>query len=111
MTAVDDPVPTFLHSPLGAAVGFGAGLLMVWLLFQPLAWWLDRRDRPRRQREQAERERQSAVRELLRELEQQIREEQMTDEARAWHRQYRERQAAIRREARRRLGLPEDDTP
>jgi hypothetical protein len=42
-------------------------------------------------------------------MEQQIREEQMSEEEREWHRHYRERQAKIRREARRRLGLPEEE--
>jgi hypothetical protein len=62
------------------------------------------RDRHRWQREWA-------VREQLRAMERQIREEAMSEEERAWLRQYRERQTAIRREARRRLGLPEEESP
>jgi hypothetical protein len=34
--------------------------------------------------------------------------EGLPDEERRWHAQYRQRQAAIQREARRRLGLPEE---
>jgi hypothetical protein len=55
------------------------------------------------------RRRQWARQEQLRAMEQQIREEQMSDEERAWHRQYRAYQRAIAREARRRLGLPEEE--
>lgn len=42
-------------------------------------------------------------------MEQQIREEQLPEEERAWLQQRREAQQAIHREARRRLGLPEED--
>jgi hypothetical protein len=38
-----------------------------------------------------------------------IREEQLSDEEREWHRQWRQQQAAIHQEARRRLGLPEEE--
>jgi hypothetical protein len=50
-----------------------------------------------------------AVREQVREIEQQIREEAMSEEWRDWHRQWRQQQAEITREARRRLGLPEEE--
>ena len=50
-----------------------------------------------------------AVREQVREIEQQIREEAMSEEERHWHCQWRQRQADIAREARRRLGLPEEE--
>jgi hypothetical protein len=42
-------------------------------------------------------------------MEEVIREEQLSDTERAWRQQYQEREAAIRREARRRLGLPEEE--
>jgi hypothetical protein len=44
-------------------------------------------------------------------MEQAIREEAMPEEERDWWRQYRERQAAIKQEARRRLGLPDEEPP
>jgi hypothetical protein len=44
-------------------------------------------------------------------MEQAIREEAMSDEDREWWRQSRERQTAIRHEARRRLGLPDEERP
>jgi hypothetical protein len=50
-----------------------------------------------------------AVREQVREIEQQIREESMSEEWREWHRQWRRQQVEIHQEARRRLGLPEED--
>jgi hypothetical protein len=42
-------------------------------------------------------------------MEQQIREEQLPEEERVWRQRHREEQQAIQREARRRLGLPEED--
>jgi hypothetical protein len=45
----------------------------------------------------------------LRELEAQIYEESLPEEERARRRQFREAQAEVTREARRRLGLPEED--
>ena len=92
-------------------------LLVSWILCSLLGGWMvgvliaegsHAREQWRWRQEQAARARQWAIREPLRELEPQIREEQMSEEERAWHRQYRERQAEITREARRRLGLPED---
>jgi hypothetical protein len=41
-------------------------------------------------------------------MEQQIREESLSEERRQWHQQYRQRQAEITREVRRRLGLAEE---
>jgi predicted solute-binding protein len=43
-------------------------------------------------------------------MEQQIREERLSDEEREWRRRFREEQAELTREARRRLGLPEEDS-
>jgi hypothetical protein len=44
-------------------------------------------------------------------MERQIREEQLPEQEGAWHRQYQKRQLEIRREARRRLGLPDAEEP
>jgi hypothetical protein len=59
------------------------------------------RERHRWQQEDAQRRQ-------LWDLEQSIREERMSEAWRQWHQQYRQRQAEITREARRRLGLPEE---
>jgi hypothetical protein len=64
----------------------------------------------RRQRRWAAEHRQQVLQQQLREMEAAIREEQLSDAERAWRREYREREAEIRREARRRLGLPEEET-
>jgi hypothetical protein len=77
----------------GVAIG---GLIMG--PFIVITWWVHRRDHRR-----------WAVREQLRDLEQQIREEAMSEEQRDWHRQFRQQQADIAPEARRRLGLPEEE--
>jgi hypothetical protein len=60
-------------------------------------WWLRRRDQRRLE-----------VQAQLREMEQAIWEEQLSDEERERRRQYRAQQVEIAREARRRLGLPEE---
>ena len=61
-------------------------------------WWINRYDRRRRE-----------VREQLFEMEQAIREEGLPDDVREGLVRQREHQAEIRREARRRLGLPEEE--
>jgi hypothetical protein len=86
----------FLNSPLGAALGLAVGVAPVWLVI----WWLNRHDHRRWE-----------LREQLREMEQVIYEETLPDEQRAWRQQYRAQQAEITREARRRLGLPEEEGP
>jgi hypothetical protein len=100
----------FWNSPLGIALGFAAGLLGVYVVALPLWWWWDRRHWQRFQQRHAARQRQWDLAQQLREVEAQIREEQLSDEERAWRRAYQARQAEIRQEARRRLGLPEEDT-
>jgi hypothetical protein len=67
------------------------------------------RDRHQWAHEQAARERQWVLPRQLRELERQIREERLPEEERKaiWER--RRRDTEIRREARHRLGLPEED--
>ncbi len=91
----------FLTSPLGTAVWFLGGMLPFWLVL----WWQHRRSR----REAAERTRQWAVQEQVWEMERQIWDEMLSEEEREVQRQARERQRAIKAEARRRLGLPEED--
>jgi hypothetical protein len=102
VTAVDNPVLAFLNSPLGAALGFAAGTLLVYLVAIPLFWWWDCR------RQQCWR-REETLRWQLRELEDQIWRESLPD----WQREAMERadqkRAEIKREARRRLGLPEEE--
>ena len=95
-------VKLFLMGYLVLSVAGGAGVV---LLFSEGTFI---RDRQRWAHEEEVRRRQWALQEQLREMERQIREEQLPDQERAWHRQYQERQLRIRREARRRLGLPEE---
>jgi hypothetical protein len=85
-----DAMSDFVNAPLGIALAFLAGGVPVWLV----GWWLNRRDLRRQQ---------------LWELEQQIREEVLPAEERAWREAYRARQADIKREARRRLGLAAEE--
>jgi uncharacterized membrane protein YccC len=87
----------FLNSPLAIVLACIVGMLPAVVVWGVMAW-LFRRDRRRWE-----------VREQLRDMEQAIREEVMPEEQREWWRHYRERQAAIRCEARRRLGLPEEE--
>jgi hypothetical protein len=97
------------NSPVGLALGVAAGLLGVSLVALPL-WWWDRRHWQRFQQRDAARQRQWDLARQIFEMEEAIREEQLSDEERAWQQAARERQAEIRQEARRRLGLPEEDT-
>jgi C4-dicarboxylate-specific signal transduction histidine kinase len=85
-------------SPLGVLLAVAAGVVPVCIVLWIVMWWLDRRDR-RRWELQAQ----------LREMEQAIYEETLPEHQREWRRQHREEQAEITREARRRLGLPEEE--
>ena len=96
-------LPPVVWAILLPAIAMGPFLLCL--------WWLNRRDRRRWAHEQAERTRQWALQQQVWEMEQQIWDEQLSDEAREAQRQARERAAAVRREARRRLGLPEEEKP
>jgi hypothetical protein len=91
-----------LQTPITEPMAGGIGV--VWLFSEGVSI----RDQQRWAHEEAERRRQWALQEQLRAMEQQIREEQLPEQEREWHRQYRERQREIAREARRRLGLPEE---
>lgn len=103
--------PEFLNAALvvfpaviiGTVIGLGPCLV--------LTRWLDRRERRRWQQQEAESQRQFALQRQLWELEDRIREERLSDEEREWRRHYREEQAEVKREARRRLGLPEEERP
>jgi hypothetical protein len=106
---MSDEWQVFLNSPLGAVVGFAAGSLVVYAVVIPLWWWLDRRERRRWQQQEAERQRQWALQRQLCELEDQIREERLPQADREWRQRYREAQAEVTREARRRLGLPDEE--
>jgi hypothetical protein len=105
---------------MSIALGIIAGLAVGVLPACAVLWWFGHRAhrqivqesaaRHRHwQAEQAELRRQWALQQQLRDLEQQIREEAMSEEWRDWHRQWRQKQADIAREARRRLGLPEEE--
>jgi hypothetical protein len=85
------------NSPLTGVLAFVAVQAVIWSVFG-LLWY--RRER-RWQRE-------DLLRRQLWEMERQIREEGMSEEWRQWHREYRQREAEIKAEARRRLGLPEE---
>jgi hypothetical protein len=100
-----------LNSPLAVALGLVGGMAVVWRPYLLVQALVDRRDQRRFAREQAARERRQALDRQLRALEDRIREEPLGEEERAWHRPYRQRRAEITREARRRLGLPEEDEP
>jgi hypothetical protein len=78
----------------GVLVAAGAVSVAIWVAI----WVVNRRDQRRWE-----------VQEQLREMGQAIREEGLPDEEREWLRRYREEQAEIKREARRRLGLPEEE--
>lgn len=85
------------NRPCARVLAVGAVQAVIWSVFG-LLW--HRRER-RWQREEM-------VRRQLSDMEQQIREEGMSEEWRQWHQAYRQRQAEITHEARRRLGLPEE---
>jgi hypothetical protein len=86
----------FLTTPLVAVVASVAATASFWVAL----WWVNRRDRRRWE-----------LHEQLREMEQAIREEAMSNEQRGRWRQYRAQEAAITQEARRRLALPDEGPP
>jgi hypothetical protein len=93
VTVMGDAVLAFWKS-WGVLVATGAVSVATWVAI----WVVNRRDRRRWE-----------VQEQLREMEQAIWEEGLPDEQREWLRRYGEEQAEIKREARRRLGLPEEE--
>jgi hypothetical protein len=95
----------FWNSPLGVVLGFAAGSVPIWIL----GWFLSYRDGRYWQRRVAEDKRRWELERQVWRMEQQILEEQLPEEAREARRRSRARAADIRREARRRLGLPEEE--
>jgi hypothetical protein len=85
------------NSPLAFIVAVVAVQAVIWSVFG-LLW----------QRRERRWQREDLVRRQLWDMEQQIREEGMSEEWRQWHQAYRQCQAEIQREARRRLGLSEE---
>jgi hypothetical protein len=107
-----------LNSPLGAVLGalIGVGVALIPALGPQ--WWLTRRDQRRwdrgeaaRRRQWAEEDRRQALQQQLRDLERQIWEESLPDWQREAIEDGRRRQREIRAEARRRLGLAEEEEP
>jgi hypothetical protein len=92
--------PLEWSSPLGTLLAFGLLNGVIWAVFVVL--WR-RRERRWQREDQVQQQRWA--------LEQQIREEGLSADWRQWHQEARQRQAAIRQEARRRLGLPEEEDP
>jgi hypothetical protein len=72
--------------------------LMVFAVVVGVLWWMHRHDRRR-----------EGLGTPFDAMEQMIYEETLPEEPREWRRHYREQQAEITREARRRLGLPEEE--
>jgi hypothetical protein len=87
------PITITMLPPVVWAILIAAISMVPFLLF---LWWLNRRDRRRWAREDAERERQWALQQQVWEMERQTWDEQLSDEE---------------REARRRLGLPDEEDP
>jgi hypothetical protein len=102
MTAVSDLVPAFLNSLRNAVVGFMAGTLPVMIMLRGLFWWLNGRELRRWRRE-------DTLRQQIWELEDQIWLESLPDWQREAVERGRQQRAEIKREARRRLELPEEE--
>jgi hypothetical protein len=109
-------VSDFLNSPLGIVLGTILGMTVPWLLIGPLWWWSSRRDQCRwqrgeaaRQRQWAEEDRRQALQQQLREMERQIWRESLPEWQREALAEADRQRVAIQQEARRRLGLPEDE--
>jgi len=95
----------FLNSSMGVALVCATAMVLVWVL----VWRMNRRWWRQWNQEEAARERERALQRQLWELEDQIRRESLPD----WQRQAIEeadrKRAAITQEARKRLGLPEEE--
>jgi hypothetical protein len=90
----------------------GAGVALpciVLPLVYLVMWWSRRRALRRWDERHAAYTREQELKHQLWELEAQIREERLSDGEREWRRRSREEQAEVRREARRRLGLLDED--
>jgi hypothetical protein len=91
-------MPEFFNTPLGIVL---AGVAPLGLGALVLCWLNTRHTRRILRRWEVE--------DQLRQLEAQIYEERLPAEEQERRRQFRETQAAVKREARRRLGLPEEE--
>jgi hypothetical protein len=89
----------------GYLVAIWAVLVGIWVV----QWRINRRDRRRWDARDVADRRRWALQAQLRQVEDEIREERLSDEEREWRRRYREEQAEVKREARRRLGLPKEE--
>jgi hypothetical protein len=129
-----DPNAPLTTQPFTQAIwAIALGFAAPWLIILP-AWWAWERYQDRKASREAQARvqaddaqhphrsrralawedpdswaRRMALRHQIWQVEQQIREEQLPAEERAWLQRHREEQQAIRREARRRVGLPEED--
>jgi hypothetical protein len=92
----------FLTQPIPAALTF---FLVANVPIWTLMWWFSRRDR----RRAAEDKRHWELQQQLWEMERRIWDEQRSDEERERERQAQARVADVKCEARRRLGLPEEE--
>jgi len=106
VTAVAEAVLVCLKS-WGALVAIWGVIACIWGVFLVV----NRRDRRRWDARVPADRRRSELQRQLWELEDQIREEGLSEEEREWRRRYREEQAEVKCEARRRLGWPEADAP
>jgi hypothetical protein len=98
-------------------VGFGVAWVLLltfglwWLLDRLAAWWDHHRGRRTPAEDIAYWNNKAALQRQIWQMEAQIREEQLPEEEQARRREARAHEAEIHREARRRLGLPEEEPP
>jgi hypothetical protein len=102
-----------LRVMLTIGVGVAWVLLMTfglwWLLDRLAAWWDHHRGRRTPAEDIAYWNNKTALQRQIWQMEAEIREEQLPEEEQARRREARAHEAEIHREARRRLGLPEED--
>jgi hypothetical protein len=107
--SITDPTPlslgakAFMLAYLALSVGLAVGVPLC--IFEALL----KRDQRRWQHEETKRQRQWALQRQLQEVEQRLYEESLPDWQREAIQESRHRRAEVRREARRRLGLPDDE--
>jgi hypothetical protein len=107
MTRLFGEVPDLAQAPSAMIVLVGGYVVLSWLGGTQIARWIGDGQCAREQARWAQEE---AMRRRLWAMEQQVREEQLSEGERERQRRYRQQQAEIRREARRRLGLPEEES-
>jgi flagellar biosynthesis component FlhA len=103
----------FFMQPIPSGIGL---FLVINVPIWAMIWWFRRWDRRQSEeinrhwaQEDAERQRRWDLQQQQRDMEQQIWDEQLSDEERERRREAQARVAEVRREARRRLGLPEEE--